>query len=69
MVLALRHPAAGLVAADGMDHDAVMKVATPYLGELVEGYCDWTPLWGRGLLLGEGLDEEDPWQFLNFRVA
>lgn len=69
MVWALRHPAAGLVEPDDIDHETVLKVATPYLGELVGVYGDWTPLQGRSLLFGEVLDEEDPWQFLNFRVA
>jgi homospermidine synthase len=31
-------------------------------------YSDWTPLKGRSTLFTEDMDEEDAWQFLNFRV-
>jgi homospermidine synthase len=31
-------------------------------------YTDWTPLRDRSRLFSEALDEDDPWQFGNFRV-
>lgn len=68
MVWAMRHPAAGLVEPDDIDHETVLTVAKPYLGEVVGVYENWTPLQGRTSLFGEALDQEDPWQFLNFRV-
>jgi homospermidine synthase len=68
MVWALRHPDAGLVEPDDLDYEMVLEVASPYLGELVGEYGDWTPLQGRSRLFREEMDEEDPWQFVNFRV-
>jgi homospermidine synthase len=47
----------------------VLEVATPYLGDVVGVWGDWTPLQGRSPLFAELKDESDPWQFLNFRVT
>ena len=69
MVWALRHPDAGVVEPDDLDLEAVLEVARPYLGEVVGVWGDWTPLQGRSRLFHEEKDEEDPWQFLNFRVT
>jgi homospermidine synthase len=69
MVWALRHPHAGLVEPDDLDHEAVLAVAKPYLGEMVGEWGDWTPLQGRSPLFPEDTDPQDPWQFLNFRVS
>ena len=69
MVWALRHPHAGVVEPEDLDHEAVMDIARPYLGEVVGVFSDWTPLRGRERLFGEDIDREDPWQFKNFRVA
>lgn len=69
MVWALRHPEAGLVEPDDIDHETVLQVAAPYLGEVVGVYGDWTPLQGRSSLFGEEVDRDDPWQFINFRVT
>lgn len=69
MVWALRNPRAGLVEPDDIDFEMVLRIASPYLGELVGVYGDWTPLRDRGVLYGEDLDHDDPWQFKNFRVT
>jgi homospermidine synthase len=69
MVWALRNPDAGLVEPDDLDHELVLEVAAPYLGDVVGEWGDWTPLQGRSPLFAELRDESDPWQFLNFRVA
>jgi homospermidine synthase len=69
MVWALRNPDAGLVEPDDLDHDVVLEVAGPYLGDVVGEWGDWTPLQGRSPLFPELKDESDPWQFLNFRVS
>ena len=69
MVWAMENPAAGPVEADQIDHARCMEVIRPYLGEVVGAYTDWTPLRGRGFPFPEVLDEVDPWQFGNFRVA
>jgi homospermidine synthase len=68
MVWALRNPDAGLVEPDDLDHETVLEIATPYLGEVTGVWGDWTPLQGRSPLYTEEADAEDPWQFLNFRV-
>jgi len=69
LVWALRHPRAGVVEPEELDHDAIMRIARPYLGEMTGVYGEWTPLHGRERLFGEELDREDPWQFKNFRVT
>ena len=69
MVWAIQNPTKGIVDADEMDHELVINVARPYLGEVFGEYTDWTPLQGRGKLFPEQFDAEDPWQFENFRVS
>jgi homospermidine synthase len=69
MVWALENPAAGVVEPDDIDYETVMKVATPYLGEMAGAYGDWTPLKDRSPLYETEIDESDPWQFINFRVS
>jgi len=69
MVWALRNPDCGVVEPDDIDDQLVMEVAAPYLGELAGVYGDWTPLKERSELFDEPRDEEDPWQFVNFRVS
>ncbi|TXL74195.1 homospermidine synthase [Vineibacter terrae] len=69
IVWALENPQAGLVEADEIDFERNLEICLPYLGPVVGRYSDWTPLDGRGELFPEDLDNEDPWQFRNFRVA
>lgn len=69
MVWAIQNPTAGIVDADEMNHQLLMDVARPYLGEMLGVYTDWTPIAGRGKLFPEQFDAEDPWQFENFRVS
>jgi len=69
MVWAMRHPASGVVEPDDIDDQLVLEIAAPYLGELAGVYGDWTPLKNRSELFQQPADPEDPWQFLNFRVA
>jgi len=68
MVWALRNPSAGLVEPDDLDHEVVLKAASPYLGEVAGVWGDWTPLKDRSPLFPDSTDDGDPWQFLNFRV-
>ncbi len=68
VVWALDNPRAGIVEPDDIPADDILDVATPYLGEVVGVYGDWTPLQGREALFDEDLDRNDPWQFKNFRV-
>ncbi|HEY1150751.1 MAG TPA: saccharopine dehydrogenase C-terminal domain-containing protein [Pseudoduganella sp.] len=69
MVWAMRHPESGVVEPDDIDDQLVLEIAAPYLGELAGVYGDWTPLKNRSELFQQPEDPEDPWQFLNFRVA
>jgi homospermidine synthase len=68
VVWALNNPRAGIVEPDDIAAADLLEVASPYLGEVVGVYGDWTPLEGRETLFGEDLDHSDPWQFKNFRV-
>jgi homospermidine synthase len=69
IVWAIENPRAGPIEADHVDHERVMEIALPYLGEMAGGYSDWTPLERRGELFPEDIDETCPWQFRNFRVV
>ena len=69
MVWCIEHPQEGVVEPDDVDYRRALEICTPYLGPVVGVYSDWTPLAERGRLFPEPLDEEDPWQFKNIRVA
>ncbi len=69
MVWAIQNPTKGIVDADELDHELLMKVARPYLGKVFGEYTDWTPIEGRGKLFPDHFDAKDPWQFENFRVT
>ncbi len=69
----LENPRRGVVDADEMDHERILEIARPYLGEVVGEYTDWTPLYKRSAeelpLFPQDVDESDPWQFKNFQVV
>jgi homospermidine synthase len=69
MIWAIKNPKRGVVEPDDIDFEEVMAVAQPYLGDLVGEYSSWSPLQNRNPLFNEKMDENDPWQFLNFRVS
>ena len=64
----MENPSLGIIEAEDLDHDYVLKISKPYLGKMVGKYSNWTPLQDRGKLFPEDLDTSDPWQFKNFRV-
>ncbi len=68
MIWAIENPAKGIVEPDEMDFRRNLEICMPYLGPVVGKYTDWTPLFDRGRLFPEDLDEGDPWQFKNIRV-
>ncbi|HEY5559327.1 MAG TPA: saccharopine dehydrogenase C-terminal domain-containing protein, partial [Steroidobacteraceae bacterium] len=68
MIWAIENPAMGIVEPDEIDFRRNLEICTPYLGPVVGKYTDWTPLFDRGRLFPEDLDESDPWQFKNIRV-
>lgn len=65
MAWALRHPEAGIVETDEMDHDFCLAMQRPYLGSVEAHYTDWTPIATRWPQFAEETDESDPWQFMN----
>lgn len=69
VIWAMENPRMGVVESDEMDHERILEIAGPYLGDVVGAYGDWTPLQDRRVLFNEDVDDEDPWQFKNFRVA
>ena len=69
IIWAIENPDAGMVEPEELDFQRVLEICTPYLGEVVGAYGDWTPLQDRAQLFPEDLDTECPWQFKNFRVV
>lgn len=68
VVWALRNPNEGITEPEAIDHELVLEISRPYLGELVGVFGDWTPLQNRNWPIQEDLDLDDPWQFKNIRV-
>jgi homospermidine synthase len=68
VIWAIENPRRGVVEAEGMDHERFLEIVTPYLGEVVGVWGDWSPLQGRNYLFAEDLDTSDPWQFKNIRI-
>ena len=69
LLWAIQNPNRGLLEAEDLDHDFIMKAALPYLGKVSGHYTSWTPLENRHQLFSEPVDQGDPWQFINFRVV
>jgi homospermidine synthase len=65
LVWLLENPRVGLTEPEEVDHERVLGIARPYLGELHCVYTRWTPLDNNPA----GTDHECPWQFGNFRVV
>lgn len=65
---ALENPNKGYVEPEYIPHEYVLKIATPYLGNIVGVQSDWTPLNDRTELYGKKWDESNPWSFENFRL-
>ena len=69
VVWAIRNPKLGVIEPDDIDHDTMIDIARPYLGEIVGSYGQWTPLEGRNWPFEEDVDPSDPFQFKNIRVS
>ncbi|MDH4566367.1 hypothetical protein E8E95_06735 [Pseudomonas sp. BN414] len=67
VIWTLANPDRGILEPDQLPHDEILELCRPYLGELAGYYSDWTPLQDRERLFPEGLDVNDPWQFVNVR--
>jgi homospermidine synthase len=68
VIWAIKHPMAGVLEADELPYEEILTICMPYLGDVVGVYSDWTPLKNRSALFAEDLDQQDPWQFKNFRA-
>ncbi len=68
VVWVMQNPACDILEPEDLPFDRLLELAHPYLGELFGCYSDWTPLSGRCALFPEPVDDDDPWQFQNFRV-
>ena len=69
VIWAMENPDRGVIEPDAIDHERILEITKPYLGEVVGVYSDWTPLFDRARLFPEVLDEAEPWAFGNFRVV
>jgi homospermidine synthase len=69
VIWAIENPDRGVIEPDAIDHERILEITKPYLGEVVGVYSDWTPLFERGRLFPEAIDTSDPWLFGNFRVV
>ena len=69
VIWAIRNPKLGVIEPDDIDHDTMIDIARPYLGEIVGSYGQWTPLEGRNWPFEEDIDPSDPFQFKNIRVS
>jgi homospermidine synthase len=68
MTWAMENPDRGYVEPEQIPHDYIMRIATPYLGNVVGIQSDWNPLVDRSSLYGRKWDESNIWSFENFRV-
>ena len=68
VIWAIRNPGLGIIEPDDMDHETMLEIARPYLGEVIGSYGEWTPLENRNWPFEEDIDPEDPFQFKNIRV-
>jgi homospermidine synthase len=67
MIWALENPNRGIVEPEEMDHERILEIAEPYLGDMVGVYTDWNPTKDDRHLFKERLSE-DVWQFENFLI-
>lgn len=68
VIWAIRNPDLGVIEPDDIDHETMLEIARPYLGEVIGSYGEWTPLGNRNWPFEEDIDPEDPFQFKNIRV-
>jgi homospermidine synthase len=67
------NPTSGLCLPDDIDHDEILKVALPYLGEFVSKPSEWNPLSDLDLSLmsfdSKVPSAQDMWQFSTFAAG
>ena len=68
----IENPTRGFLVPDDIPHDAILRVARPYLGNFISISSDWTPLrYYENAFKGYNApqqDLEDVWQFKNFLI-
>jgi homospermidine synthase len=69
----IQNPNKGFCQPENLDHEAVLNVAKPYLGEFISTPVDWTPLQkDSSFSFSSGSPapkSEDEWQFSTFLVS
>ena len=69
----IEHPLCGFRVPDELPHEAILKVAKPYLGDFISTPSDWTPLADyENPFEGYNAPQQDPddvWQFKNFLIT
>ena len=69
----IENPDRGVVVPDNIDHEYILEIAKPYLGNFISKASDWTPLkYNPKYFAGfnnPDIDETDPWQFKNFLIT
>ena len=69
----IENPDMGVVVPDKIDHEYILGIAKPYLGNFISKASDWTPLkYNPNYFAGfnnPDIDETDPWQFKNFLIT
>lgn len=69
----IENPDRGVVVPDNIDHEYILGIAKPYLGNFISKASDWTPLkYNPNFFAGfnaPDIDETDPWQFKNFLIT
>lgn len=69
VIWAIENPNCGIVEPSEMDFERILKIAAPYLGEIIGVYTDWTPNVGRKFTVIDQLELYDPWQFRSFLLS
>ena len=69
----IENPTRGFLVPDDIPHDAILRVARPYLGNFISISSDWTPLRDyENAFKGYNAPQQDPedvWQFKNFLIT
>jgi homospermidine synthase len=68
-VWAINNPDQGVIEAEEIDHQWMLKMMKPYLSPVKGYYTDWTPLADREWIFPDPLNQSDPWLFSNIRVS
>lgn len=68
----INHPQMGFCQPEDLDHEEVLSVAKPYLGEFISKPVDWSPLRRKNSFLDyscKAVNPEDEWQFTTFLLS